>query len=718
MIAAASWLTASLAGTGLAVAGLLFLRRDWTGALGAGQIVRSIAIFLMLGLLLDHALGLLAGSLAFQNAAAWAGLASLAAGLVAATVLWPTFAAGASSTAARLNAIGQLGIIVVCTAGVGLAIIADPLFAWDARSVWFFQAKVIYLDGGFRLSTFWTTLEYDWVHKHYPKLLPLLAARAADITAVGWNEYAPKLALIPLLAAGVAGIAAVAHSAWRTLLILAGAALIAKVYVLDGYADGFIALFGTAAAGALVSWIERGDRRDLILAAAACGVLLCLKEEAKLFLIALSPLIAYGAVKQRHALSVRDAAVLIVFVPYGVWAAFSADINPAPVIPAARVLVQAAQTFFDPAVLFTKLGYLAEASQKQTYLPIMATAWLAVALAAGLESHRTALLGAVAIVYVLGLAAVYLGTPADFEWHVNSSLERVAMLPALLFWAGVVTAIPPFNLGAKARAMQQPSPVATNARLSVLMPVYNERATLARVLSAVCGALPAVEKEIILVDDCSSDGTTDLLKATLGTEGAKYAGVDPGPNGEIILAPETEAGQKISFLVRYHERNRGKGAALRTAMEAATGDIVVIQDADLEYDPNDWTVMYELIAVRRVADVVYGSRFFGRPHRSLFFHHYMANRLISTLFNLIYNQTLTDIEVCYKMFTRQVMRSLDLTCNDFGIEVEMSAQIALQRKLRIYETAISYYGRTYEEGKKINWRDGLKALWYVVKFRF
>ena len=153
-------------------------------------------------------------------------------------------------------------------------------------------------------------------------------------------------------------------------------------------------------------------------------------------------------------------------------------------------------------------------------------------------------------------------------------------------------------------------------------------------------------------------------------------------------------------------------------MAAVTGDVVVIQDADLEYDPQDWTQMYNLIAERKVADVVYGSRFYGRPHRSLFYHHFLANKLISVLFNILYNQTLTDIEVCYKMFTREVLNTLRLTCDDFGIEVEMSAQISLNRKLRIYETGISYYGRTYEEGKKISWRDGLMALWYILKFRF
>jgi glycosyltransferase involved in cell wall biosynthesis len=253
--------------------------------------------------------------------------------------------------------------------------------------------------------------------------------------------------------------------------------------------------------------------------------------------------------------------------------------------------------------------------------------------------------------------------------------------------------------------------------LSVVVPAYNERNTLATVLAAISDALPDVPKEIIVVDDCSKDGTREWLRANFPDGARTGSRIERKPDGNLVFAP-SEADRGVTVRPFYHERNLGKGAGLRTGIAAANGDVVVIQDADLEYDPNDWGPMYDLIAVRKVADVVYGSRFYGRPHRSLYFHHYLANRLISLLFNILYNQTLTDIETCYKMMSKSVARSLRLTANDFGIEVEISAQIARQRTLRVYELGITYYGRTYAEGKKINWKDGAKALWYLLKFRF
>ena len=238
--------------------------------------------------------------------------------------------------------------------------------------------------------------------------------------------------------------------------------------------------------------------------------------------------------------------------------------------------------------------------------------------------------------------------------------------------------------------------------LSVIIPVYNERRTLGRLLARVSRALPDVGKEILIVDDCSTDGTREWLRANFAEGHVAASGIEIDPSGQVVLTPPGN-GPGIVVRVEYHERNLGKGGALQSGLAAATGDVFVIQDADLEYDPEDWSEMYDLIAVRKVADVVYGSRFYGRPHRSLNFHHYLGNRLISLLFNALYNQTLTDIEVCYKMFSREVRDSLHLTCNDFGVEVQISAQISSARRWRIYELGIRYFGRTYEEGKKINW---------------
>jgi glycosyltransferase involved in cell wall biosynthesis len=254
-------------------------------------------------------------------------------------------------------------------------------------------------------------------------------------------------------------------------------------------------------------------------------------------------------------------------------------------------------------------------------------------------------------------------------------------------------------------------------KLTVVIPVYNERSTIPAVLLAVTAALPDVEKEIIVVDDGSRDGTREWLRENLAAASGRYAraALDEGGLRLHHANGANEAG--ATFRVIEHAQNIGKGRAVRTGLAAATGDVVVFQDADLEYDPRDWERMLPLITERRVADVVYGSRFYGQPHRSLLFHHYLGNRLISLLFNLMYNQTLTDIEVCYKMFRHEVLDGVPLTSDDFGIEVEISAAIARARRWRIYEIGISYFGRTYEEGKKINWKDGVKALWYLIRFR-
>ena len=173
----------------------------------------------------------------------------------------------------------------------------------------------------------------------------------------------------------------------------------------------------------------------------------------------------------------------------------------------------------------------------------------------------------------------------------------------------------------------------------------------------------------------------------------------------------------IRVNVVFHDRNAGKGSALRSGLAVASGSVFVFHDADLEYDPADWAEMYDLIAVRQVADVVYGSRFHG-DRGSFPLNQYVGNRLITLLFNSVYQQTLSDVEVCTKMFSRQVKETIDLTCADFGCEIQFSAQVSLSGRWRIREVGVSYTGRSRAEGKKIRWTDGVKALWYLAKFRF
>ncbi|NQT88682.1 glycosyltransferase family 2 protein [bacterium] len=221
--------------------------------------------------------------------------------------------------------------------------------------------------------------------------------------------------------------------------------------------------------------------------------------------------------------------------------------------------------------------------------------------------------------------------------------------------------------------------------LSVVIPVFNERDTVEELVGRVqATGLPA---ELIVVDDCSTDGTRDALQS-LADAGA------------------------IRLLL--HEKNAGKGRALRTGFAAATGDIVLVQDADLEYDPADYPVLLAPI-VDGLADVVIGSRFLGGPHRVLYYWHYLGNRMLTTLSNVLTNLNLTDMECCYKVFRRDILDRLTLRSERFGIEPELVARVA-QLGCRIYEVPVGYHGRDYAHGKKITWKDGLAAFWHILRF--
>ena len=230
--------------------------------------------------------------------------------------------------------------------------------------------------------------------------------------------------------------------------------------------------------------------------------------------------------------------------------------------------------------------------------------------------------------------------------------------------------------------------VSEKVKLSVIIPVYNERATIREILNRVRAVDVGMEKEIIVVDDGSTDGTRELLR-------------EEEARGDILLV--------------FHERNQGKGAAVRTGIERASGDIILIQDADLEYDPRDYPQLLQPL-IEGKASVVYGSRFLG-PRKAMLFWHALGNKFLTLVTNILYDSILSDMETGYKAFRAEVIKGIPLRSRRFEFEPEVTAKI-LKRGHRIYEVPISYTGREYHEGKKITWRDGFIALWTLIKYRF
>jgi len=233
-----------------------------------------------------------------------------------------------------------------------------------------------------------------------------------------------------------------------------------------------------------------------------------------------------------------------------------------------------------------------------------------------------------------------------------------------------------------------------SAKLSIIVPAYNEENTIQHILNKINGVklIQDIQKEIIVVNDCSKDKT------------------------EQKVTEFQEQHPELNVVYKKHDVNKGKGAALRTGFQSATGDFVIVQDADMEYDPNEFNILMKPI-LDGFADVVYGSRFIGgKPHRILFFWHTIGNKMLTMASNMFTNLNLTDMETCYKMFRREIIQSIDLKENRFGFEPEVTAKMSKIPKVRIYEVGISYYGRTYEEGKKIGMKDAFRALYCIIRY--
>jgi hypothetical protein len=385
----------------------------------------------MLGLLADHAIGLATGSMTAQAVAAWVGIAAL---IGAGVLAWRERAA---PTAAGLAGAGLVIIVVVLLA---LAAYAQPLLEWDARSIWFFHAKAVYFDHGLHPGPFWQNRAYDWSQKDYPELVPMLAARFASF-AGGWNEFAPKGALVVMAASGFAGLLAICGSLAEFAVLAVGAVALLGYTLWNGYMDGWLAGHACVAVGAAARWSSRESQGDALLCAAALGVCLCLKNEGALVVLITLPVLAPGLLQRRGRIASRELTVAVALLPFLLWVWRKHQIAPPSYLQGGSLIKRAFGVMSDWHELMFRLGYLARASAPHSVFPQALGAFIVVAACVGL-SRAAALRVSAALLYAAGLVGVYLGTPADFVWHVGTSFDRVILVPSLLALAAVAAEVP------------------------------------------------------------------------------------------------------------------------------------------------------------------------------------------------------------------------------------------------------------------------------------
>lgn len=438
MIAANSWFLCTLIGLGIIPVLLLMAKNEWVSMFESRHLIHTVALLLTFGLLLDHAIGILTGDLKAQSNIAWTSLIGFAAAIALAVRAYR----GSQTEAARdamfsKSTIISITLTTATVSAVSLAVFAEPLVAWDARSIWFFHAKAIFFDGGLRPSSFWLNDAYNWSHKYYPQLASMLAARYADFMLADWNEYAPKGVLVPLAVSSMLGLL-VFYRNWKQLLFV----LLAVVTLLgdqltNGYQDGWLALYGCIAILALARWSSTRSRKDLALGCAAVAMTLCLKNEGQLlFVAALIPFL-YGTYLHKKHLHPRDAAVAAVFLPFIFWVIQKPRLPTGEGLQGGGLIGRAMDVVFEWPELLYRLSVLVQTTAEDTFLLETALAFIIVGVCAKVTRHDL-LIGAPTAIYTVGLVAVYLGTPYDFNFHVQTSLDRVTLFPTLLLLLGLI----------------------------------------------------------------------------------------------------------------------------------------------------------------------------------------------------------------------------------------------------------------------------------------